>query len=60
MMAQCSASLPLWKISPTMTGVAPLSGYQVFEALAVSEVLYLCEHRNIDGQGLLSGGLGEQ
>jgi hypothetical protein len=24
------------------------SGYQVFEALAVSEVLYLCEHNLID------------
>jgi hypothetical protein len=24
------------------------AGYQVFEALAVSEVLYLCEHHNVD------------
>lgn len=25
-----------------------LAGYAVWEALAVSEVLYLCEHQNID------------
>jgi hypothetical protein len=26
-----------------------MAGYQVYEALAVSEVLYLCEHYKIDG-----------
>ena len=39
-----------------LTGRAPselaseltLAGYTVWEALAVSEVLYLCEHHNVD------------
>ena len=31
-----------------MASELTLAGYAVWEALAVSEVLYLCEHHNID------------
>jgi hypothetical protein len=34
--------------APTRLGEALLArGYQVFEALSISEVLYVCEHHNI-------------
>jgi len=32
-----------------------MAGYQVYDALAVSEVLYLCEHHKIDAVVIAGG-----